>query len=145
MRILAELRDSGRSQDMQALLEQIPFARFLELAVVPEADELVLVMPFRERIVGNPRIPAIHGGILGAFLELTAVVQLLRDTSCERIPKTIDFSIGYLRTGRTVDTYGRAFVTRRGKRVANVRTEVWQEQEDRPIATGHGHFLLAPV
>jgi acyl-coenzyme A thioesterase PaaI-like protein len=44
-----------------------------------------------------------------------------------------------------VATDGRAIVTRQGRRVANVRAEIWQEEKSRPIAAAHGHFLLAPV
>jgi acyl-coenzyme A thioesterase PaaI-like protein len=76
---------------------------------------------------------------------LTSVIQLLFDTSCERLPKTVDISIDYLRSGKPVDTYGRAIVTRQGRRVANVRAEIWQDEKSRPIAAAHGHFLLTPV
>lgn len=145
MKILQELRDTGRGHDMQALVEAIPYAKFLGVSVDRKGNELTTVMPFRERLIGNPTLPAIHGGVLGAFLEMTAVIQLLFDTSCERLPKTIDISIDYLRSGRPMDCYGRAFVTRHGRRVANVRSEVWQEEKSRPIAAAHGHFLLAPI
>jgi acyl-coenzyme A thioesterase PaaI-like protein len=90
-------------------------------------------------------LPAIHGGAIGAFLELTSVIQLLFDTSCERLPKTVDISIDYLRSGKPVATYGRAIVTRQGRRVANVRAEIWQDEKTRPIAAAHGHYLLTPV
>ena len=145
MKILQELRDSGRGRDMQALVEAIPYARFLGVAVDRKGNELTTVMTFRDRLIGNTTLPAIHGGVLGAFLEMTAVIQLLFDTSCERLPKTIDISVDFLRSGRPIDCYGRAFVTRHGRRVANVRSEVWQEEKSRPIAAAHGHFLLAPI
>ena len=45
---------------------------------------------------------ALHGGVIGAFLEITSIVQLLFDTSCERLPKTIDISIDYLRSARSI-------------------------------------------
>jgi len=64
---------------------------------------------------------------------------------CERIPKTVDISVDYLRSGRPVETYGRAIVTRQGRRVANVRSEIWQEARDKPIAASHGHYLLTPI
>jgi hypothetical protein len=31
-------------------------------------------MPFSPKIIGNPMLPAIHGGMTGAFLETTAIV-----------------------------------------------------------------------
>lgn len=145
MKILQELRASGRSSDMQALVESIPYARFLGISVDRKGNELTTVMPFQDRLIGNVTLPAIHGGVLGGFLEMTAVIQLLFDTSCERLPKTIDISIDYLRSGRPIDCYGRAFVTRRGRRVANVRMEVWQEERSKPVTAAHGHFLLAPL
>ena len=145
MKILQELRDSDRAHDMQALVEAMPCAKFLGVSVDRKGNELTTVMAFRERLIGNPTLPAIHGGVLGAFLEMTAVIQLLFDTSCERLPKTVDISIDFLRSGRPIDCYGRAFVTRHGRRVANVRSEVWQEEKSRPIAAAHGHFLLAPL
>jgi acyl-coenzyme A thioesterase PaaI-like protein len=61
------------------------------------------------------------------------------------LPKTIDISIDYLRTGGPVETYGRAIVTRHGRRVANVRTEIWQESRGAPVAASHGHYLQTPA
>lgn len=130
---------------MQALVEHIPYARFLGIEVDRKGNEITTVMPFRESLIGNTMLPAIHGGAIGAMLEITSVIQLLFDTACERLPKTVDISVDYLRSGRPVDTFGRAIVTRQGRRVANVRAEIWQEEKARPIAASHGHFLLTPA
>lgn len=145
MKILEKLREEGRADDMQALVEHIPYARFLGMEVDRKGSEITTILPFKEELVGNTNLPAIHGGVIGAFLELTSVIQLVYDTSCEKLPKTVDISIDYLRSGRPIPLYGRAIVTRQGRRVANVRTEVWQEEKARPVAASHGHFLLALV
>ena len=145
MKLLAELRAQGRGRDMAAVLAHIPYARFLGIEVDIKGNELTTVLPFKEELVGNVNLPALHGGVIGALLELTAVIQLLYDTSCERLPKTIDVSIDYLRSGRPLPTYGRAIVTRHGRRVANVRSEIWQEERAKPIGVSHGHYLLAPL
>jgi len=145
VKLLAELRAQGRGQDMAAVLEHIPYARFLGIQVDVKGTELTTILPFKEELVGNVNLPALHGGVIGALLELTAVIQLLYDTSCERLPKTIDVSVDYLRSGRPQPTYGRASVTRHGRRVANVRSEIWQEERARPIGVSHGHFLLTPM
>jgi uncharacterized protein (TIGR00369 family) len=144
VKILAELRAQGRGHDMQAVVEQIPYARFLGIQVDRKGHEITTIMPFGEDLVGNVHLRALHGGAIGAFLEITAVIQLLFDTACERLPKTIDLSIDYLRSARAQPTYGRAIVTRHGRRVANVRSEIWQEERGRPVAVSHGHFLLTP-
>ncbi len=145
MKILQHLRDEGRADDMQALVDHIPYARFLGIRVDRKGSEITMILPFKESLIGNINLPALHGGAIGAFLEITSVVQLLFNTSCERLPKTIDISIDYLRSGRPVDTYGRASVTRQGRRVANVRAEIWQEEKSKPVAASHGHFLLTPA
>ena len=145
MRILAELREQGRAQDMQALVEHLPYARFLGIDVDRKGNEITTILPFSDHLVGNTQLRALHGGVIGAFLEITSIVQLLFDTSCERLPKTIDISIDYLRSGKPVETYGRAIVTRHGRRVANVRTEIWQESRSAPVAASHGHYLLTPA
>jgi uncharacterized protein (TIGR00369 family) len=145
MKVLQELRAAGRGQDMQAVVEMIPYARFLGIQVDQKGNEITTIMPFKQSLVGNVNLPALHGGVIGAFLEMTAVIQLLFDTSCERLPKTIDVSIDYLRSGRPQPTFGRAIVTRHGRRVANVRSEIWQEERSKPIGLSHGHFLLTPI
>lgn len=145
MKFLAEMRAQGRGRDMAAVVKHIPYARFLGIEVDRKGNEITTIMPFKNELVGNINLPALHGGVIGAFLEITAVIQLLCDTSCERLPKTVDVSIDYLRTGQPQPTYGRAIVSRHGRRVANVRSEIWQEERSRPIAVSHGHFLLTPV
>ena len=145
MEILKELRDDGRAGDMQALLEHIPYAQFLGVRVDRKGSELTMILPFDEMLIGNPMLPALHGGAIGSFLEITSLTQLLFNTQCERLPKTVDIAIDYLRSGRPVDTYGRAVVTRQGRRVANVRAEIWQDEISKPVAASHGHFLLTPV
>ena len=142
---MQELAAEGRGQDVNAVLEHIPYARFLGLQVEQHGNEIMTVLPFQNDLVGNINLPAIHGGVVGAMLEITSTMQLIFDTACERLPKTVDVSFDYLRSARGMTTYGRAIVTRQGRRVANVRAELWQESRDKPVAASHGHFLLAPL
>tara|TARA_B100000700_G_scaffold133475_1_gene149066 strand:- start:111 stop:503 length:393 start_codon:yes stop_codon:yes gene_type:complete len=130
---------------MQAVVDEIPYARFLGVRIDIKGNELTTILPFKETLIGNTTLPALHGGALGAFLEMTSAIQLLYNTSCEALPKTIDISVDYLRSGRPVPCFGRAVVTRQGRRVANVRAEVWQEERGKPIAATHGHFLMTPI
>ncbi|MCR9277396.1 MAG: PaaI family thioesterase [Pseudomonadaceae bacterium] len=145
MKILEELRASGDAHNMQAVADALPYARFLGLRVESKGDELTTVLPFRDELIGNVNLPAIHGGVIGSMLELTAVMQLLRDSELSRLPKTVDLAIDYLRSGLAEDLFGRAHVTRQGRRVANVRVELWQHSRSKPIASARGHFLLSPI
>lgn len=140
--MLERLRGPDGQVRLEALAELVPYARFMGFRVEIRGTEVTAGMPFADHLVGNVMLPALHGGTIGALLEWTAVLQLLRDSDCQRLPKTIDLSIDYLRSGRPLDTWARATVTRLGRRVANVRMEAWQDDRNRPIAAGHGAFLL---
>jgi acyl-coenzyme A thioesterase PaaI-like protein len=105
---------------------------------------LTTILRFNSKLIGNPVLPALHGGVVGAFLEITAVIQLMLEAETEELPKPVDIGIDYLRSGRPTDTYARAIVTKHGRRVCNVRAEAWQEEHTRPIAALHGHFLIKP-
>jgi len=128
-------------QRVATALERIPYARFLGLRAELKGDELTLILPFSQHLVGNPLLPALHGGVVGALLEVTALTQLAIASKSERFPKTIDIGIDYLRSGKPLDTYARARVVKIGRRVANVQAEAWQGERSQPIATLHGHFM----
>jgi acyl-coenzyme A thioesterase PaaI-like protein len=138
---------SSRSDALKALLARIPYAQFLGLRVELAGDEMTAILPFSPHLIGNPSLPAIHGGVLGAFMELTALAQLAvaQETggdTMRRQPRPIDVTVEYLRSGRPLDTFARAQITRMGRRIANVRVEAWQETRAAPIAALHGHFIL---
>ena len=125
-----------------AVLGSIPYAKFIGMRAELAGDEMTAILPFSDHIVGNPMLPAIHGGVLGAFMEMTALAQLSVAEPLKRQPRTIDVSIEYLRTGRPLTTFARAQIKRVGRRIANVHVEAWQEQRAAPIAALRGHFLL---
>ncbi len=136
---------------LQAMLARVPYARFLGIRAELAGDEMTAILPFAPHLIGNPALPALHGGVLGAFMELTALAQLTlaQETGdaaagerLSRQPKPIDVTVEYLRSGRPMDTFARARITRMGRRIANVRVEAWQSARAAPIAALHGHFLL---
>ena len=128
-------------QRVTAAIERVPYARFLGLRAELKGDELTLIMPFSEHLIGNPLLPALHGGAVGALMEVTALTQLAIASKSETFPKTIDIGIDYLRSGRPLDTYARARVVKIGRRIANVQAEAWQNERSQPIAALHGHFM----
>jgi uncharacterized protein (TIGR00369 family) len=130
---------------LSAVLGSIPYARFIGMHAELAGDEMTAILPFSDHIVGNPLLPAIHGGVLGAFMEMTALAQLSVKEGQARQPRVIDVSIEYLRSGRPVTTFARAQIKKVGRRIANVHVEAWQEQRAAPIAALRGHFLVTPT
>jgi uncharacterized protein (TIGR00369 family) len=133
------------SERLEATLARIPYARFLGVRGELAGDELTLIMPFSPHLIGNASLPAIHGGVVGAFMEMAALVQLSTAQGQARQPRPIDITVEYLRAGRPLDCYARAQIKRLGRRVANVHVEAWQEARSRPIASLHGHFHVSPA
>ncbi len=127
---------------LEAFIARVPYARFLGLRVELAGDEMTAILPFAQHLVGNPVLPALHGGVIGAFMEMTALAQLSLAHPAQRIPKTIDITIEYLRPGLAQDTFARATLRKVGRRVANVQVECWQDSRTRPVAGMTGHFLL---
>ncbi len=127
---------------MNQVLEAIPYARFLGVTIDRTNGTLECVLPFREEIVGNVMLPAIHGGVIGAFLELTALLRLIDESGTDRVPKPINFAIDYLRSAGPTTTRARADIFKLGRRVAVVHVVAWQDDAARPVAAGNGKFLF---
>ena len=145
-----------RDAMLQKLVAGVPYIQFLGVVVDRRGDELTAILPFDEKLIGNPSLPALHGGVSAAFLEITAIVELSWSMVWEdmeagkitddqfriELPKTIDFSIDYLRSGLPRDAYARARLNRSGRRYASVHVEAWQDNRTRLFAQATGHFLM---
>jgi uncharacterized protein (TIGR00369 family) len=142
VRLIGEAKASG---DYHALLDYIPYARWLGIDADVIDGEMVGKLHFTEPLIGNPVLPALHGGTIGALIESTAIFRLFWEAETVMIPKTVNLTVAYLRSGRPVDTYAQAHVTKHGRRVASVWVEVWQEDRARPIATGTVNLLIEPL
>ena len=156
VQVVKHRRDSA----LRALVEGIPYVQFLQINFERHGNELTSVLNYHDALIGNPALPALHGGVTAAFLETAALIELgwqllweevengrldaesLTPETMPRMPKTIDFTIDYLRTGLPRDAYARARVNRSGRRYASVHVEAWQDNKARPFAQGTGHFLM---
>jgi acyl-coenzyme A thioesterase PaaI-like protein len=156
VQVVKQRRDAA----LRALVDGVPYIRFMGIAFERRGDELTGVMHFDEKLIGNPVLPALHGGATAAFLEVTAIVTLswsliwddleagrlepetLTHETLPRLPKTIDLTVDYLRAGLPRDAYARARVNRSGRRYASVHVEAWQDNRARLFAQGTGHFLM---
>jgi len=126
-------------EDPSGPFARSPFARCLGIRV---SEDGTLVMPFSPKIIGNPILPAIHGGMTGAFLETTAIIGVTRELGVLALPKPIGLTINYLRSGRALDSYANASIVKQGRRVIAFEAKAWQEDPAKPIASAFGHFML---
>ena len=156
VQIVKQRRDAA----LRALVAGVPYIQFLGIMFERHGDELTAVLPFDDKLIGNPILPALHGGVTAAFLEVAAIIELswsylwediesgkidprtIDPRHLPRLPKTIDFTVDYLRSGLPRDAYARARVNRSGRRYASVHVEAWQDNRTRLFAQATGHFLM---
>ncbi|MEM7489065.1 MAG: PaaI family thioesterase [Pseudomonadota bacterium] len=156
IQVVKQRRDAA----LRALVDGVPYMRFLGIDFDRRGDELTGILNYDGKLIGNPALPALHGGVTAAFLEMTAIVTLswsiiwddleagrldpdgLTFDTLPRLPKTIDMNVDFLRSGLPRDAYARARVNRSGRRYASVHVEGWQDNRDRLYAQATGHFLM---
>ncbi len=141
--IEAAIEEAKRTGDYAGVVRAIPYMQYLGIVLEIGDDGALCRMPENRDLIGNPLLPALHGGVVGALLESAAIVQLIWARQTVEVPKTIDITIDYLRSAKPVDTYAQGVVTKLGRRIANVRVEAWQNDREKPVAAAHAHFLLA--
>lgn len=149
-----------RDGALRALVDGVPYIQFLGIEFERRGDELTAVLPFSDKLIGNPILPALHGGVTASFLEVAAIITLswsylwedmesgtldvdkMDSEDLLRLPKTIDFTVDYLRSGLPRDAYARARINRLGRRYASVHVEAWQDNRSKLFAQATGHFLM---
>ena len=127
------------SATLKEFVSEVPYATFLGINTIVKDNKLTSVLPYSPKLIGNPAIPALHGGVTASFLEISAVLELFWasirahhqkeignlskprqsvEFSHSQIPKTIDFTVDYLRPGLPKDAYARAKIKRAGRRLS---------------------------
>ena len=142
MTTLQRIEVARGSGDWNQLVHNVPYLHFLGMSLAVENARLIGRMAFADHLVGNPTVPALHGGSLGALLEASAQFEMLFRAESVVLPKTITLTIDYLRSGKPQETFVTAKIIRQGRRVATVHASAWQEDEAKPIATATLQVLV---
>lgn len=141
--LMTAIRQARSSGDAEALLNSIPYARFIGLRCQRLGEEWLYELPGRLEVQGNPSLPAVHGGVVGGFMETAALVHCLLHMDSGSFPKVIDFSIDYLRAAKLQSTFAECSIVRQGRKILNVSIVAWQTTQQEPVATARTHFLLS--
>ena len=138
---IGKLREPG---DFPSFNRALPYAGFIHMDVEIEDGSPIAILRRDAGNIGNPLVPMLHGGAVGALLEHAALMQLFfeLELDLDRAPKIVNISIDYLRPSLLEDTFARGIIIRQGRRIANVRVEAWQSDRERLVAAAHAHFLL---
>lgn len=114
--------------DLETLddLIRIPnFHEWMQLrAAHVERGRAQLLLPYRRELIGNPHIPAIHGGILAGLIDTAGGAATFTITNAPT--PTVDLRVDYIRPALEKDTVADARVVNSGSTVAFVDVSVLQ-------------------
>ncbi len=138
-----KLNTSREQQNCSTLIDYIPYAKYLGITAEKQDSGYRFCLPFADKLVGNAALPALHGGVVAGFAETAALLAvLMREGTQHRIPKSVDFSVDYVRSAGAHPTYADCTVVRQGLSVALVQVNCWQKKPERVVAAARVHFLL---
>lgn len=122
----------------QALLVA-PFHRWLGVSIAARnADGIAIEMPWREDMISNPALPAMHGGVVAALIDLTGFYTVLASGSV--CTSTADLHVDYHRAASRERIVAHGKIVRIGKRLSVAEVRV--EGAHGLIASGRGAYTM---
>lgn len=123
--------------------EYVPHGRRLGLEVVSYQPRSLLVkLPYRAEIVGNPIAGYIHSGALTVLVDQTSGAAVILELSERESVATLDLRIDHLRPAKAgLPLYAHAECYRLTREVAFVRCLCYDEDPADPVATSMSTFM----
>ena len=127
------------TENLADVMQIAPFHRWLGLKIVQQNnDHLELEMPWREELVSNPVIGAVHGGILASLIDLTGLYAIIAAGGIARA--TVDLRVDYHRAATNGPLRAIGQVVKLGKTISTADTRIIDDDE-RLVASGRGTYL----
>lgn len=138
---------------IEMIMGVMPYAAKLGVTTeIVDNGRLICTMPYNENHIGNKQLPALHGGSLAGFMEITAILQLgMRQAALQKVesaeagravmPLPVNVSVQYLRSAGAADCKAEAEVLKVGRRTSTVFCKLWQDEPGKPVAALTGIFI----
>src|SRR5690606_1964524 len=81
------IQQAQQSGDFKPLVASIPYAQLIGLEFQRFGHDVLFTLPKNPDNIGNPILPAIHGGVIGGFMELSASLHLMMTMDTGALPK----------------------------------------------------------
>lgn len=135
---------ADKAKVARQFIEAIPHANALGMQLTEISDgTAVIVMPYAEKLIGDPKTGVIHGGAVSAVMDTCCGAAVMSHPSAPGGTATIDLRIDYMRAatpGQTITTTATCYHITRN--VAFVRAMAVDEDVDNPVATATGSFAM---
>ena len=124
-------------------MSRSPQGRALGLELVSVTPELVLKVPYKPELVGDPETGVIAGGVVTTLLDFACgwatALALKEPTSIA----TLDLRIDYMRPSRPgLDIHATAYCYKLTRSVAFLRGVAYDEDPSDPVAAAQAAFML---
>ena len=136
---------SDRIAHARSFIDQIPQARALGLEILSIGEGRAEIrMPWSADLVGDPETGVIHGGVITSLLDNACGIAVQLALPARMSIATLDLRLDYMKPATpklelTAHTHCYKVTTN----IAFVRGTAYHEDEDDPIATCVGTFMLA--
>lgn len=130
--------------DVDIFERAIPFNRFMGIKVAAHGDGSArLELPYRPEFIGDPRRPALHGGVISTLIDVCGGFAVWTKIAIEDRISTIDLRVDYLSPGRPELLVCEAKVVRVGNRVAVTDVRAFHPSEPTTtVATGKAVYNI---
>src|SRR5947209_12551376 len=114
---------------MDIMEKEVPFNRYLGIrGESAEKGRSVLRLPVRPEFVGDPRRPALHGGVISSLIDTAGGLAAWTALGPDESVSTVDLRVDYLEpAGLGAPLRAEAELIRKGNRVCHVRMAVTQD------------------
>ena len=89
-----------REVALRAHLAAVPFVQELGPALIINGETMHMHLPVKEELVGNSALGSLHGSVLSALLEITAMSQIFLSTGIMHLPKPMSVTYDFVRNAR---------------------------------------------
>ncbi len=125
-------------EQLEEMLRIAPFHQWLGLEIQSySADQLQLLMPWREEIVSNPMLGAAHGGVLASLIDLTGLYTLLAMGA--KVKATADLRVDYHRPATSGPLTATGRIVKIGRQISVAETNI-TGPEGKLVASGRGAY-----
>lgn len=127
------------------LIEHVPHAKAIGLKVEnAKRGEAWLSVPYAEKLIGNPETGVIHGGVITSLLDNACGIAVQLALPERSSIATLDLRIDYMKPATPkLDLMAHTHCYKVTKNIAFVRGTAYHTDEEDPIATCVGTFMLA--
>jgi uncharacterized protein (TIGR00369 family) len=125
-------------EQLEEMLRIAPFHQWLGVEIKSySADQLQLLMPWRNEIVSNPVLGAAHGGVLAALIDLTGLYTLLAMGA--KVKATADLRVDYHRPATSGPLIATGRVVKIGRQISVAGTHI-TGPDGKLVASGRGAY-----